>query len=491
VQPDGGALVSGQSAALRVETIGPASIKIGKQAEYVVQLSNETDSVATDVAVYLELPEWVEATGSRATAGAARRKMDAGGAPQLVWEVERLAGRAHEQLTLKLSPQENRPFELAVNWTCAHQRATARIEVQEPKLALSVSGPKEMQFGETAVYTITLSNPGTGDAENVAVSLLPAPGSVRTKETNRIGTIAAGEQKQIEIELTAREAGAMEVRVGAEADSGLHQEAVANVLVRRANLELAIEGPQLKYAGSPGVYQARVANTGNAAAEQVVAAVTLPPGTKYLGGAEGGKPAGGVVTWNLGKLPPGAERVLDLKCELTAAGENRFEIKATGGGDLAASAACATQVEALADLKLTVVEPKGPRPVGEEATYEVHIANRGTKAARAVNVVAQFSEGIEPTAAEGARAELVPGQVLFQPIPRIDAGEEVVLRINARAEKEGNHVFRTEVKCSDPETRLANEGTTKYFGADAPARTAASVGSSPIKKAGRPIPPKR
>ena len=40
-----------------------------------------------------------------------------------------------------------------------------------------------------------------------------------------------------------------------------------------------------------------------------------------------------------------------------------------------------SSLEALADLKLVVNDPQGPVPVGKEATYEIHIINRGTKAA--------------------------------------------------------------------------------------------------------------
>jgi hypothetical protein len=281
----------------------------------------------------------------------------------------------------------------------------------------------------------------------------------------------------------------MEVRVGAEADGGLHGEAVANVLVRRANLELSVEGPKLKYAGSVGVFHARMANTGNAPAENLMAAVVLPAGAKFLGGTDGLKPAAGGLAWNIGKLPPGAERVLEFKCELTSAGDNRVELKARGASDVAAAAECITTVEALAELKLSVVEPKGPSTTGDDAVYEVKIQNRGTKAARQVNVVAQFSDGIEPARAEGGRADVVPGQVLFHPLLRIDAGEEVTLRIVARAEKEGNHIFRAEIKCNDPETRLVYEGTTRYVSGDTPSRTVNNSITVPAgKKAARPGP---
>ena len=86
---------------------------------------------------------------------------------------------------------------------------------------------------------------------------------------------------------------------------------------------------------------------------------------------------------------------------------------------------------------MDVKDPPGPVPVGEEATYEIHVRNRGTKEAQGVEVFAYFSHGIEPTAADGAPNRLGPGQVLFQAIPSLAPGAEVVLKVRAKAEVAG------------------------------------------------------
>src|SRR5262249_37428358 len=124
----------------------------------------------------------------------------------------------------------------------------------------------------------------------------------------------------------------------------------------------------------------------------------------------------------------------------------------------------ATNVEALADLKLEVVDPQGPSAVGEEIVYEVHIRNRGTKAAENVDVAGFFSNGIEPVNAQGAGNQISPGQIVFKPIAVIGPLSEVVLRIKARADQPGNHVFRTEVSCPSVGAKLASEETTLFYG---------------------------
>jgi hypothetical protein len=406
----------------------------------------------------------VQVAGSQPTAGAVRRQAEADGGGWLIWRVGQLAVDGREQLALTLAPRHNRGFDLSVDWTSRPCSSSAPIEVQQPKLEMSISGAKDILYGDAKVYTITLVNPGTGDAEGVLVNL--APGGAG--ESRRIGVVPAGGRKDIEVELAAQQAGLMQLRAVATADGGLRAEAALDVLVRRADLHVRVEGPGFKFAGATAVYQVRVANVGDAAATEVAANVVLPAGARLVADADDAPPSAGGSAWRVGTLQPGGERQFEVRCELSLAGENRLTVQADAAEGVAASDVAVTCVEAIADLKLTVNDPQGPKPIGKDVVYELQIANRGTKAAQQVSVIAQFSEGIEPVAAEGGRAEIVPGQVLFHPVARIEAGQEVTLRVKARAETGGNHVFRAEVKCGDPETRLAAEDSTRFFADDVP-----------------------
>jgi hypothetical protein len=84
-------------------------------------------------------------------------------------------------------------------------------------------------------------------------------------------------------------------------------------------------------------------------------------------------------------------------------------------------------------------------------------------AARAVNVAAMFSEGIDPTHVEGGQYEIQDGRVAFRTIDALPAGAEVVLKIHAKATREGTHIFRAEVACDDLDAKLVAEETTRYF----------------------------
>ena len=170
------------------------------------------------------------------------------------------------------------------------------------------------------------------------------------------------------------------------------------------------------------------------------------------------------MRWPVGTLDAGQSRTFKVNCLLDTSGDLQLEVGARGRGDLAASDACVTKVETIADLVLSVADPKGPLPTGEDVPYEIKVQNRGSKTAVGVKLVMQFSEGIEPKEASGLKHQLTDGQVLFSPIEKINPGEEMTVKVTAEAMKAGTHIFRAQLTCEESDSREVAEGTTRFFG---------------------------
>jgi uncharacterized repeat protein (TIGR01451 family) len=464
-----GVLLTSRGPSLRVETRGADAILIGKTSGFAVALINDGSTTAEGVHVRVAIPDHVQIETATSPAGPLHPQENATEQQTLDWVVAQVAPGREQVLRLELKPTENRPFDLAVDWTLRPPSATAQIAVQKPELELALFGPKDMLYGKTAVFTIQITNPGSGPAEDVSLSFTYGQRQLPAKP---IGTIAAGEQTEVDVELTAAEAGALRIAAAALAAGGLRSETLQEVQVRRGRLDVQIVGSPVEFAGSTAEYRIRVKNAGDATAADVAAQVTLPQGARRISAGDSSADSAANLSFRIGSLSPGAERVFTVACELTTAGDNRIEATASGSDDLNALSAFVTQVKALADLKLLVNDPPGPMAVGDNAVFEVRVMNRGTKAAEQISVVAQFSEGIEPIEANGGAATIVPGQVLFQPIPRIAAGGEVVLKVTAQASKQGAHRFRAQVSAAEPDTRLVAEESTYFFDADSVSRTA-------------------
>ncbi len=454
--------LNSHSPMVRMEVLGPKAISVGKETIYRIHLMNQGSVAARYAIVAVTLPDSVEVIGAKARLGSVGREKATSGTYRVKWQIDQLEPQSQQDLAITVKPLNNQPVELKVDWTFRAESLAATIEVQQPKLEIAVDGPTEMSFGETRVFKIRLANIGNGPAEDVMVQL-DATGAAANP--NRIGNLAAGETRDLEIELTAGQPGKMKILAVATAVGNLTARVSHEVRVRRAKLVANVSAPQFLFAGTSASYEIHVANEGDAVAKDLILEVALPRGAKEGQGIDNQPITATTPRWRIGSLAPGSERTYAFRCVLTAEGKNSVSVRLQSADNLTAATAATTQVEAVADLKLMVNDPPGPIPVGREVTYEVKLVNRGSKEARNIKLVAQFSDGVEPTRAIGQPSEIVPGQVIFDPILAIPAGGELVLKITARANTGGNARFRAELTCSEPDTKLVSEETTRFFAA--------------------------
>jgi uncharacterized repeat protein (TIGR01451 family) len=469
---------SNKSAALRVEISGPQGVTVGKPSPYSITVTNDSDTTAEDVQVRLTLPSWVSVQAVQPSHGEAGAQADGTGSGRLVWNLSRVAGRGSEQLKLQIVTREADGFELGAEWTSRATATRAAILVKQPQLALALAGPADMTFGEEKTFTLTVSNPGTGDAERVVVTV--SSGSAAPQQFDA-GVIPAGHKKEVPLSVVASQTGSIDLTIAAAAETVSETRTSHKITVRKAEINVAIEGPPLKYAGTEAIYQLAVTNQGSATADNVNLFLSLPAGAKYLGGIDGATTSGNGLKWRIASLGPGVERSYDVRLLLGTAGTNRLEVQSQAAASGTATCFTETTVEAISDLKLVVNDPAGPTPIGEQAVYELQLVNRGSRAARQVKIVMQFSDGVEPISFEGCEARLVPGQVLCQPLAQLGPGEQATMKIKAQANQAGAHHFRVEVTTADDDSRLVSEGTTRFFadgGRGAAASTARRSGTS-------------
>ncbi len=442
---------------IRVMTYGPATMMLRQNSQYEIRVENRGAIDANGLMVRATVPQWAELRSRNATRGNIDHESK-GSTDYLVWKIDHLPAGSAEQMLVRLTATKSGTFNLDVDWTLIPQKSVAQIQVHEPKLSLTIEGPEEVVFGKSQTYKFRVLNPGDGTAPNVVFTLSP---NSATPQSQRIGDIPPGKEAQFDVELTAQDLGDLQIHGLASGDLDLRTEAVKTIKVAAAKLEAILTGPQLKYQNTEAIYSLQLQNTGAAACEKVVASLRLPNGVKYLGGMDDATLQGNNLKWEVTSLPPGATRDYQFRCSMTSTGEHLFAFDCSGTAAGRASVAIATRVESIADLVLTVSDPPAPAPVGTEVSYEILIRNRGSKDAVDVKTIAQFSHGIEPQRIEGHSGEVVTGQVLFDEIPRIGAGQEVRIRVIAKAETAGHHRFRTEVHSGD--TVLVAEEATHYL----------------------------
>jgi hypothetical protein len=364
-------------------------------------------------------------------------------------------------------------FDLAVNWAVRQTSSSTQIDVKEPKLQLELVGSEDAVFGKPSDWTIRVSNPGTGDAGNVKLALMSNTDELRNMQ---VGTIEAGATRILDLKLRPNEAGEGSLRAISVTDLGVQAEAAADFHVRRGKLQVGMEGSTLEFAGTQAVYCVRAANTGNADLENVQVRVSLPEAAKYVSGPEGATVSAGEVIWSVERISPQEESRIEFTCELCSRGDQHFTVQAQSADELVDSAAAVTQVRAIADLKLDVLDPKGPRAVAEEIEYQIVLTNRGSDKAEKIQLTAVCAPELETLDLTGSAA-IESGQIFFRPIAQLESGQQITRTITVRANEPGSHTFRVVVRCDNPATRLSTEETTTFFVRPAAPQSAARASS--------------
>lgn len=154
--------------------------------------------------------------------------------------------------------------------------------------------------------------------------------------------------------------------------------------------ELTIEkiAPAEAVVGEPLIYAIRIRNVGGSPARDVVVEDRIPRGTKLEGTIPQAVLTDGKLTWDLGTLPAGEERKVQLKVTPTEAGQI--------GSVATVSFAAAVSTSIRVTAPMLSIEMDGPDEavVGERIPYRFVIRNTGEGNAKQVYIRAILPEGI-------------------------------------------------------------------------------------------------
>ena len=109
-------------------------------------------------------------------------------------------------------------------------------------------------------------------------------------------------------------------------------------------------------------------------------------------------------------------------------------------------------------LALEVETPPQAVGEGEAIVLRISVRNLGSEPASAVTATMYFADGIEPVTATGHAADIYPGQVRFNTLQALPAGESIELMVTAVGTRPGSMAFRGEVDCQELTAALAADG---------------------------------
>ena len=185
---------------------------------------------------------------------------------ELVWTVGTLQPGQQRRLELHLVATQRGTLNCQATVSFAAS-AGQQVQVREPLLLVKMRAPEKAVVGENVNLLFAVANPGDGVAELVRVKALLPDGldSARGRVVDLdVGNLSPKESRMLQIACVAKTSGIHKSTIVASAEGNLRASDHAVTDILEAKLDLAIQGPKLRYLDRHAVYTLKVANPGAA-----------------------------------------------------------------------------------------------------------------------------------------------------------------------------------------------------------------------------------
>ena len=335
---------------------------------------------------------------------------------------------------------------------------TTGVNVTVPEINPDKTVDNEIpNFGDNVTYTVTVTNDGIGDANNVVITdvldkglkFLNATGNFTYDE--KTGTItwtvdlAKGETKTFNVNVTVLGYGVLPntVAVG-------NKTAVRNITVPEIITVKEVNSSDI-HIGDEITYTITVSNPGKINATNVVIRDILPEGLKFINASNGGvyDSVTGIITWILNIT---ANSTVDLTADVCVNKSGNITNTVNVGNK---TSNCTIESGDIVDLEIHIVADKSEIYVGDNVVYTVTVINNGPS--DAINTIANI---LIPNALSILSYNATKGTFDITSgnwsIGNLTNGEKVVLTFVAKALNEGNSTVYVNVTSETFEVIMEN-----------------------------------
>lgn len=443
---------------VNVEVKTDGTVAIGQECQCAFVVRNSGSAAASNVVLEAWVPDEVKLTA------ATPQPSDAS---TLTWPLGDL--RAGEERTVRLRLMPNDTGKMSVRAAVRYSgQSEVAFNVVKPMLKIALAGPEQVQVGEAAPYVVTVSNPGSGVAQDVVISARVPEGLEHRRGkhlTMQIGALSPGKSRNVRLALMAVEPGKHPLKVEAVGGTDLSDVTSASVHVVAPMLALQIDGPKVRHAGRKSRYAVVVSNPGNVTTSNVRAKYRMPEGFDFVEADRGGRVAAdGTIEWFVGQLTPGETTKFNVTLRAKRLGEFVHQAGVVSEHGAQKAAEWPTRIEGVTSLALTIQDRDDPVEVGQETLYEIRVANEGSKDASNVVVSCDVPAGMKVKSIRcPVEHSTRNGRLIFDALTTLPKGKAVVYQVIVTASAGGSQRLRAQVTSDSVRQPLTSEELTKVY----------------------------
>ena len=429
---------------VRVPAVGAA----GQELEYRLIVENRSRAAAHHVLVRDKLPE--NATFVKATPEPKDRE------PELRWDLGTLAGGARKEISLVVKPTGAGDVENTARVMFEHGQRV-KTTLSKPQLRLREVGPTQAAVGELMKLQLEVTNVGSVEATDVLLTdTLPdglafsdsqptTPGN--NPLTWKLGSIAPGQTRRVTYQAIAEKTGTWSTQARATAQAGVAAaDTSTSVAVGEAKLGVIKTGPARRLVNRPATYQITVSNPGTIALTGVRVLDKVPADITFLSASNGGQRVADQVQWDLGTIPVGGRKAVQMVVRSGKAGELTNVAEVRADHDLQARDAVLTTFENPKTLALEIEKNTDPVDQGREAVYTIRALNPTAKPATNLGLTIAVPDELRILDARGpTQGETKQQKVTFAAVPVLGAGQETAYTIRVQATNAGTARVKAEL----------------------------------------------
>ena len=454
---------------LQLEWIAPPAVRLGQPFDCQLVVRNVSGAALEQIKVRMPIASGVTCGKSE--------PMAVTDGQQLTWSLGTLGAGTTRKLDLQLVSQTRGPLHGQATVTFSSSVAYT-VHVREPMLVVKLAMPPKVVAGEKVILNVSASNPGDGRTEMIKLKVKLPEGLEhprgRTIDVD-LGDLKANETRTAQIICLAKSGGLHHCQAAATADGNLTAADAGKIEVLLPRLDLAVQGPKLRYIDRHAVYVFKVTNPGTAPADNVIVQEVVPAGFKFHAASHGGRfdDNSRVVSWPVGDLLPGQSKEVQLDVVAVAHGDHRHVASVTSARGLKSDSTLVTRVEGLSSLLVELADTDDPVEVGGDTAYEIRVTNTGTKAEMNVEMVCSLPAQMDLKSAKcgaGCRYRVEGRDLIFEPLPRLAPRADVIYRIHVRGLTAGDVRCRVRVRSDGITDPIVREESTRIYNDEMPGR---------------------